>query len=141
MNNKSLSNFSPITGQIIDPTKKDLSRQFRKKMTKEEKLMWELLRDHRMCGLHFRRQQIIRGFIADFYCHTINLVIEIDGEIHQKQQEYDQDRTKIFDQLGLRILRFTNSDLVNDIANVKRFIEKACQGSKTPLSLSPARGE
>jgi very-short-patch-repair endonuclease len=56
---------------------------------------WQHLRANQLNGLHFRRQQIIDGFIADFYCHVARLVIEVDGEIHQQQAEYDAERDRV----------------------------------------------
>jgi very-short-patch-repair endonuclease len=64
-------------------------------------------------GLQLRRQQVIHGFIADFYCNQINLVVEIDGGIHEQQQDYDQLRDYIMKQYGIRVVRFTNEEIVN----------------------------
>jgi very-short-patch-repair endonuclease len=54
-------------------------------------------------GVHFRRQQVIEGFIVDFYCHKAALVIEVDGDIHDLQQEEDASREKVLSEMGLRI--------------------------------------
>jgi very-short-patch-repair endonuclease len=53
-------------------------------------------------GVHFRRQQIIAGFIVDFYCHKAGLVIELDGDIHDLQKEEDARREKVLSEIGLR---------------------------------------
>ncbi len=55
-----------------------------------EKCFWNAVKTDRFMGLHFRRQQIIHGFIADFYCEELNLVVEIDGGIHEEQRDYDK---------------------------------------------------
>ena len=65
-------------------------------------------------GVHFRRQQIIAGFIVDFYCHKAALVIEVDGDIHDLQQEEDARREKALSELGLRIVRFRNDEVLVD---------------------------
>jgi very-short-patch-repair endonuclease len=77
-------------------------------------------------GLHFRRQQIIDGFIADFYCHAARLVIEVDGEIHQKQAEYDTERDRILLARGLRLLRIRNEEVRQNLDKVLADISKVC---------------
>jgi len=80
-------------------------------MTPSERLLWQRLKANRLGGLHFRRQQIIDGFIADFFCHAANLVVEVDGGVHASQQEYDNERDCILATHGLRIVRFTNAEI------------------------------
>jgi very-short-patch-repair endonuclease len=65
----------------------------RKNMTFCENLLWERLKLKQICGLRFRRQHPIAFFIVDFYCHEAKLVIELDGEIHNQQREYDDGRS------------------------------------------------
>jgi very-short-patch-repair endonuclease len=65
------------------------ARMLRENMTQTEKLLWERLKGKQILGLRFRRQHPIFIFIADFYCHEARLVVEIDGEIHNQQLEYD----------------------------------------------------
>lgn len=74
-----------------------------------------------------RRQQIIDGFIVDFYCHGAKLVIEIDEEIHQKQIEYDAERDKILSARGLRLLRIKNDEVKENLDKVLRRITLACE--------------
>jgi very-short-patch-repair endonuclease len=69
-------------------------------------------------GVHFRRQQIIAGFIVDFYCHKTALVIEVDGDIHDLQQEGDARREKVLKEVGLRIVRFQNKEVTKDLPSV-----------------------
>ena len=68
-----------IIGQRIDPAKAQRARELRRRMTTEEKALWQRLRANRLDGFHFRRQQVIDGFIVDFYCHAASLVVETDG--------------------------------------------------------------
>jgi very-short-patch-repair endonuclease len=96
-------------------------------MTPEERILWRLLRARRLNGMHFRRQQVIDGFIVDFYCHAAGLVVEIDGGIHAEQQEYDAERDRVLSARGLRILRVTNEDVRRDAATVLRRIAAACR--------------
>jgi very-short-patch-repair endonuclease len=71
-------------------------------MTPAEKFLWDELRAKKL-GVHFRRQQVIAGFIVDFYCHRAALVIEVDGDIHDLQKEEDERREKALSEMGLRI--------------------------------------
>ncbi|MEA5501069.1 DUF559 domain-containing protein [Limnoraphis robusta Tam1] len=107
-----------VIGQKITPEKYQRSKQLRKEMTPEEKILWEQLRRNNIKGLHFRRQQIIDGFIVDFYCHKAKLVIEVDGEIHNQQLESDQERDQILSARGLKILRVTNQDVRENLQEV-----------------------
>ena len=65
--------------------KKERAHQFRREITPSEAALWQALRANRLGGLHFRRQQIIDGFIADFYCHAAGLVVELDGSVHVRR--------------------------------------------------------
>ena len=87
-------------------------------MTPAEKMLWEKLRAKRCNGLKFRRQQIIAGFIVDFYCHSLRLIIEVDGEIHNQQKEYDEERDKILTAKELTVLRFSNQQVFENIEAV-----------------------
>jgi very-short-patch-repair endonuclease len=80
------------------------------------------LRANRLGGWHFRRQQIIDGFIVDFYCHRAGLVIEVDGPIHQQQKIEDAERTRALSQRGLKVIRFTNPEVMNNLNQVLQTI-------------------
>ena len=96
-------------------------------MTEAERLLWHHLRRNQLDGLHFRRQQVIDGFIVDFYCHTTGLVVEVDGGVHQQQQRYDSERDRVMSQRGLRVLRFANDELTRDLEAVLQRIAAACR--------------
>ncbi|MGC9399120.1 MAG: endonuclease domain-containing protein [Anaerolineae bacterium] len=89
-------------------------------------------------GLRFRRQQIIDGFIVDFYCHAAGLVVEIDGSIHDDQIEYDAKRERILRARGLRILWFRNEEVLQDVENVLARIREVCQSDLTPSPWPPS---
>ena len=97
-------------------------------MTPAERRLWQQLRANRLDNWHFRRQQIIAGFIVDFYCHRAKLVIEVDGPIHDKQQEADAEREAILRALGLTVLRFTNRQVMNDMPAVLSNIREVLDG-------------
>ena len=92
-----------IPGQKVTKEKQERSRELRRNMTPVEKILWNELRANKL-GVHFRRQQVIAGFIVDFYCHKAALVIEVDGDIHDLQKEEDERREKVLSALGLRSL-------------------------------------
>ena len=93
-------------------------RDLRKNQTPSEKMLWQCLRNRKLAGYKFYRQHPIkvvhdgktRYFIADFYCHEKNLVIEVDGKIHDNQKEYDEYRTFLINQLGIRVFRLKNEE-------------------------------
>ncbi len=101
-----------------DPEKQALARRMRREMTEPEALLWGRLRNNQLGCLHFRRQQVIDGFIADFYCRAARLVVECDGAVHQEQEEYDQERDRILSTHNLRVLRFTNDSIQNNLSGV-----------------------
>ena len=115
-----------IRNQKITPEKRDLAKELRRNMTPAEKLLWAKLRTNRLNGYHFRRQQIIDGFIVDFYCHSVGLVIEIDGPIHQQQKDYDQERTQLLIERGLHLIRFQNQEVMNELDTALQNILMVC---------------
>ncbi|AUT03291.1 restriction endonuclease [Nostoc sp. CENA543] len=115
-----------VIGQTINPDKMHRAKELRRQMTPAEKILWEYLRGNRLHGLHFRRQQIIDGFIADFYCHTARLLIEVDGKIHEQHAEYDAERDKVLSARGLRLLRIKNEEVVQEIDRVLMLIYRVC---------------
>jgi len=106
-----------IPGQKVTKEKLQRAKELRREMTPAEKLLWQEVRANKL-GVHFRRQQVIAGFIVDFYCHKSALVIEVDGDIHDLQQEEDARREKALSEMGLRIVRFRNDEVVMDLSAV-----------------------
>ena len=87
-----------------------------------------MVRKNQVNGFRFRRQQVIHGFIADFYCNQINLVVEIDGGIHEQQKDYDKLRTEIINLYGIRVIRFTNQEVVEKSDWVLERLKEAAKG-------------
>ena len=106
-----------IPGQRVTKEKLERARELRREMTPAEKLLWQEVRAKKL-GVRFRRQQIIAGFIVDFYCHKGVLVVEVDGDIHDLQQENDALREKVLREMGLTIVRFRNDNVVKDLPTV-----------------------
>ena len=107
-------------------------------MTLAEILLWSELRSKKVNGYKFRRQQPIFDYITDFYCHDLNLIIEVDGEVHSlsEQAEKDKSRDKILQINGYNILHLSNheieTDLKGSVGKIKLFISAI---------LSPSQGD
>jgi len=86
----------------------------RKNMTLSERILWKKLRNKKIFKTKFRRQHPVDIFIVDFYCHEYKLVIEIDGEVHNNDEsrEYDLNRTAELEKFGIRVIRFTNDQVL-----------------------------
>ena len=104
----------------------DYAKELRKSMTNTEKLLWNELRNRKVTNCKFRRQHPIDIFIADFYCHEKKLVIEIDGEIHNSQKEYDINRTTEMQDYGITVIRFNNEEVESNLPAVIKKIEQVC---------------
>jgi very-short-patch-repair endonuclease len=106
----------------------DRAKQLRRRMTEAEKIVWEIVRENSILGLKFRRQHPINNYIADFYCHKIKLVVEIDGETHNQESAklYDEHRTNVMNSFGIEVIRFNNKVILSNISFVRKTIEKKC---------------
>jgi len=105
-----------VRGQRIQPEKQAIARRMRRNMTPAEQALWQQLRNNKLDGFHFRRQQVIDGFIVDFYCHTAGLAVEVDGDAHDTL--YDMDRDLILRQRGIRVIRFRNEQIFDEMERV-----------------------
>src|SRR4051794_2141701 len=116
-----------LSSQIIDSAKLLRSKELRHEMTPAEAILWANVRGRKLNGLHFRRQQILRGFIVDFYCHAAGLIVELDGSIHDQQVEADQERQQILTGWGFDFLRFDNAEVLTNLASVLERIAQRCE--------------
>ena len=107
---------------------KQASRDLRNNMTDAEKLLWSRLRNKQILGLQFYRQKPILNYIVDFYCPTANLVIECDGSQHFTIEglEADRIRDEALAQLGLKVLRFDNGQVMGWIEEVVEVVYRYC---------------
>ena len=102
------------------------ARELRGRMTRAEAILWQHLRAKQMCGLRFRRQESVGNYIADFYCVTARLVIELDGDSHSERAESDAQRDVILRNEGYIVLRFNNELIFNNLAGVLETIAAHC---------------
>jgi very-short-patch-repair endonuclease len=110
----------PLHDQLLQA-----ARNMRYEPTPAEKALWDRLRDRQVSGCKFRRQQAIDRFVVDFYCAERKLILEVDGPIHQTQQAQDVERQGYLETLGLRVIRFTNDEILNDMNGVIERLSKA----------------
>ena len=99
---------------------KQYSRQLRKNMTDAERRIWAKIRMKQLKGYQFYRQKPIGDYIVDFFCPRVKLVIEVDGSQHFSDEttEYDKIRSEYLSSLGLKVLRFTNTEVLTHIESV-----------------------
>jgi very-short-patch-repair endonuclease len=104
----------------VPPYITERARQLRKGQTAAEEILWASLRNRRLSGAKFRRQQPIGRYIADFYCHEARLVVELQGGIHNRanQRDYDNVRKTVIEQLGIKILSFNNNEVTQDLERI-----------------------
>ena len=93
------------------------ARELRRTLTPAERTLWQRLRRGQLAGYGFRRQYPVGRFIADFSCPAAKLVVEIDGDSHAQQADYDAERTRwLMEEKSYRVLRFTNEDVHRNLA-------------------------
>ena len=104
------------------------AKELRRAMTPAERKLWAALRGHRLEGFGFRRQHALGQFIVDFCCPRKKLVVEVDGDTHANQREYDAARTEWLHTHGWRVLRVTNREVTNDVEGVAKAILELLEG-------------
>jgi len=107
-----------------------LARIIRKNQTPQEAKIWNILRNFQIQGLKFRRQYPIKNYIVDFVCKEIKLIIEIDGGQHNEVNniEYDNERTRVLESKGYKVIRFWNNEVDENIEGVYQKIIDEIKG-------------
>jgi very-short-patch-repair endonuclease len=119
-----------------NPVIQERARESRQPLTPPEAKLWYRIRGRQVAGCKFRRQHPIGSYIADFCCPEIRLVVELDGDSHGEQMEYDARRTMWLEAQGYEVLRFTNVYVVNHLDEAVGVIYRACE-DRIGLSPSP----
>ena len=120
----------PTTQQVkLQHTLQTLARTLRDQPTPAEQVLWSHLRNQQL-GYKFRCQYPLFQFIVDFYCSTVRLVIEVDGDIHVARQEYDHLRDRYLTQAGYQVIRFQNEQVIYSLPEVTATIQTylPCKG-------------
>lgn len=118
----------------------DLARRFRRSPTEAEGVLWKHLRGSRLDGLKFKRQHRLGRYIVDFYCAELKLVVEVEGGIHDHddQREYDMARFNEIESHGLNVLRVKNEDVMNNTEQVLNTILSYRASSTPSANASPS---
>ena len=98
-------------GKRVSPDKLSLAKQLRREMTPAERRLWAAIRRNAIDGFHFRRQQVIEGYVVDFYCSR-KVGDRTRRRVHQEQWKYDQSRDKTIIRAGVRVLRIPNERMI-----------------------------
>jgi very-short-patch-repair endonuclease len=130
---------------MVSQEQRRRARQLRRTMTRAETLLWHYIKAHRVGGFAFRRQVPMRGYVADFACHSARLIVEIDGESHDYESriQRDEKRDAWFVSEGYAVLRFTNDQVLANLEGVVETIRNTASSRlrSTPPSLSlPHKG-
>ena len=115
----------------------DLAKKLRSESTDAERLLWRHLRNRSLAGAKFRRQQPIGGYVADFFCPEHRLIVELDGSQHAENPR-DRIRDAELTELGYRVIRFWNNDVLQRTASV---LARILELLGTPHPTSPSGGE
>ncbi|MEL4307156.1 leucine--tRNA ligase [Joostella sp. CR20] len=115
------------------------AKENRKNPTEAERILWEQLRNKNL-GHKFRQQHLIDDFIVDFVCLRKKLVVEVDGGIHNATKEYDEERTKILNEKGFKVIRFKNEEVIGNIETVLQKITDTLAKQETIVPPSGVRG-
>jgi very-short-patch-repair endonuclease len=117
------------------------AKQLRKNETAAERELWSRLSNKKL-GVKFTRQHPIYKFIADFYCHQYQLVVELDGGVHNSAEakEYDEIRTHAMNHWDIEVIRFKNKEVFNNIEEVLQKIQSKITQKKGPPKKSPLQG-
>ena len=96
------------------------AKELRKNTTEAEKILWECLKEKKLSNLRFRRQHPLFQYIADFYCHEVKLIVELDGAIHDSEEniKYDINRDIVMNNFEIDVLRFKNEEVFQNIDEV-----------------------
>ena len=103
------------------------ARELRRRQTPIEARLWKTLRDGQLLGYKFRRQHPLGPYVADFCCVETRLIVEIDGDSHVEQQEYDENRTAYLTDMGYIVMRVTNREVLNSMDGVLEVILELCK--------------
>jgi very-short-patch-repair endonuclease len=121
-----------------NPSTKHKAIQLRKELTPAERKLWAHISNNKL-GVKFRKQHAIGNYIPDFVCVKKKLIIELDGSQHLEQKEYDDERTKYFESLGYKIVRFWNNDVIKNTNSVILVIMHTLAGESITSPPAPLR--
>jgi very-short-patch-repair endonuclease len=119
---------------------KPLAREMRHEPTPAERALWIRIRSRQISGVRFRRQHAFDRFVLDFFCADLMLAIEVDGPVHDYSREEDAARQQFLELSGIRIIRFTNDDVLLHIDDVIAGIEAEIITRRSNVPPESSRG-
>ena len=124
------------TAKSNPKSQKEMRKRLRNQLTPEEALLWNVLKNRQVSGLKFRRQHGMGAYVMDFYCPSIKLCIELDGEAHRSEDanDYDDKRTLFFKENGITVMRFENCIVRNDMQAIINAIVAFCEERSNLIS-------
>ncbi|MGL4513434.1 MAG: endonuclease domain-containing protein [Lacipirellulaceae bacterium] len=127
----------PKRTRVSDHTRGN-ARSLRRAATAPERILWQVLRNRQIAGLKFRRQHPIESFVVDFCCSEAAIVVEVDGRSHDGQGAYDAARQRRLEEIGVRVLRVSNDDVLGNLEGVLTMIASAASSGGAAPSPSPS---
>jgi len=123
----------------IKPSLLEFAREGRKNPTHTEKMLWRMLSGRKIHGLKYRREHPVGKYIADFYCAEFKLIVEIDGDVHKRDDVKRQDiiRQNELERAGYRVIRFSSNEVFSDMDRVIEEIVKVCRSLPSPPTPLP----
>ena len=109
-----------------------LAKGLRKRSTDAERKLWHYLKAKQLEGLKFRRQQPIGSYIVDFVCLEKKVIVELDGGQHMAQEQKDRERDQTLEKSGFHVLRFWNTDVIQNVEAVYEVIREKCLSTPSP---------
>jgi very-short-patch-repair endonuclease len=111
---------------------KKRARELRKAGNLSEALFWQQVKRKQFCGLDFDRQKVIGRYIVDFYCASLKLIIEIDGDSHNNKEKYDDERNSFLERFGLRVIHIDDKDIKRNLDGVMIWLNEILFGTQPP---------
>lgn len=131
--------WNPSTPTGATRVKLEEVRRQRKEATPAERRLWSLIRDRGVAGVKFRNRHIVEGLLLDFYAPSLRLAVELDGDVHDSQLEYDEVRTEALEALGICVIRFRNEEVFERVGSVLKRIRIAIRERRADLGGTAAK--
>ena len=128
--------YSRVAGALRKLNNRDrrIVSHLKENETKAEEIVWRMLRNDKVTGIHFRRQHKIGKFVVDFFCFKCRLAIEVDGKIHLRRVREDEARTRWLESQGIRVIRFSNELVLAQRDDIREEIKKVILEQQTRFS-------
>jgi len=124
----------PLHEPGAEPAKVLLSQAMRRHSTPAEARLWSVLRGRQLGGWKFRRQHVVVGYVVDFYCAELRVVVEVDGPVHDELRAEDEAREADLRRAGAEVVRFSNDAVLYQLRDVLRVLAQRCAGIQAKVA-------